>query len=625
MSPPTNERNGAPEGLLFITGTSLEDFKSRKNMTNVRKKAMGSYLKEKKPRASQKEKQQRKPREDSAVSRTSIGSDQQDVIPNSEAIRLMKGENRRKSSESMTMLGCSEMHRRKALESQVSQLPKISMNFVLPSAPMVTPSRTGVVLPYNETSPKPFQSIGKPLDPFRTLFQASHPQVSVEELKFHCSRSFGTKAMGIHWIPTLVKSPHAFLSTLCIASAHYDAVYELPEESVQTTALRQEVIHLISQNLLNAQTRGDDYNIIALMQLIASEIITGEDMMLNYHENGIEAIIGQRGGLEQLGVKGRLAIALAWVSLESAILREAKPRPQYTDYAATTASTRSYPITATIPESPLYCPRNEFETIKRSSSCTSRTIDLLKDIRMMMDLFLHETKQSRHNSLSLKNIHKKITTYYPPLTEIQDAIPPTPNDWRYEAIRITAILTATSIIHRIPLSEAVTYIPSSVQIHPLDSLQTDLTTTPSPRQDSPLSAPPNPFTFTPTTSLLRTSTSPVPSPPHPLTPLKIALSNSNLSDCWDDTAGVLLWIALTAGAASRGDSRTDSGTKVLRRWFKALAMRVSIVLSFEHPQALLASLLRMGDLVGGVGEEGGEKGMVAKGDGNERREKRRKS
>ena len=66
-------------------------------------------------------------------------------------------------------------------------------------------------------------------------------------------------------------------------------------------------------------------------------------------------------------------------------------------------------------------------------------------------------------------------------------------------------------------------------------------------------------------------------------------------------AGVLLWIALTASAASHKIDR-----KVLKKWFKALAIRVLVVLCFEHPEAIHASLLRMGDVVEGV-EESTEK------------------
>ena len=67
-----------------------------------------------------------------------------------------------------------------------------------------------------------------------------------------------------------------------------------------------------------------------------------------------------------------------------------------------------------------------------------------------------------------------------------------------------------------------------------------------------------------------------------------ALERSDQSNCWDDMAGILLWIGLTASTASR-----KSNGKVLRKYFSALTVRVSMFLCFEHPQALHATLLRM--------------------------------
>jgi len=74
-------------------------------------------------------------------------------------------------------------------------------DFILPAAPIVLPCRRSVPLPYDTHVPPPFVSIGKALDPFRTMFQSSHPSVSVEELKFYCSRYFGTRSLGKYWIP----------------------------------------------------------------------------------------------------------------------------------------------------------------------------------------------------------------------------------------------------------------------------------------------------------------------------------------------------------------------------------------------------------------------------------------
>jgi len=70
--------------------------------------------------------------------------------------------------------------------------------------------------------------------------------------------------------------------------------------------------------------------------------------------------------------------------------------------------------------------------------------------------------------------------------------------------------------------------------------------------------------------------------------LRDTLENSDLSNCWDDMAGILLWIGLTASTAS-----SKSNDKVLRKYFSAFTVRVSMFLCFEHPVALHATLLRM--------------------------------
>jgi hypothetical protein len=363
----------------------------------------------------------------------------------------------------------------------------------------------------------------------------------------------------------------------------------------------------------------DDSNIIALTQLIASEIIAGDETTLSFHERGVAAMVEARGGLEKLGVNGRLASTLSWVSLESAILRETKPRSTYSNFCAS-SSTKNYPNTATIPESPIFSPRQEYQTVLRSSRCSTRTLDLLKDIRMMLDLFLHETKHSRQNSQSLKNLYKKITTQYPSAAELQKCNVLTQNDWIYEAVRVASVIQATAVLKRVPLSEALRYAAQaeseSPHVHssfyPTDSLTSPIDPF---RRDSVatgISISPS-SSYAPSTTLIVPTTpshtnpfapshSFFPAPPAPppsaittvLSNLKLAIQNSNISDCWNDMAGVLLWIALVVGAASR---RSD---KVLKKWFAALAIRCSILLCFEHPEPVHATLGRMSEIVEGL-------------------------
>lgn len=82
--------------------------------------------------------------------------------------------------------------------------------------------------------------------------------------------------------------------------------------------------------------------------------------------------------------------------------------------------------------------------------------------------------------------------------------------------------------------------------------------------------------------------------------LKDALEYSNLSEGWQDMAGVLLWIGLTAGAAS-----SMSESKGLRNYFAALTVRSSMLLCFDHPQAIHATYVKMAQIVDALSENDG--------------------
>jgi hypothetical protein len=447
----------------------------------------------------------------------------------------------------------------------------------------------------------------------------------------------------------------ATLSTLCITTSYHDVILERQLESVQTIALRQEVIHLVGRNMLDPEARVSDHNIMAVLQLIISEVMGREQSGLVWHENGIENMIKQRGGLDKLGVNGRLASAISWVSLATAVLQEASSRSIYTDYCVAN-STRQYRLTAAIPESPVYCPRSAWKTIPRSTKCTPKALELLGDIRMMIDCFLHETISGRRNSQTLINLYEKIIspTEYPPVTEIKKSRLLTQHDYKYEAIRIVSIIQARAIARRETLSEALAHA-TDVQAAPIQySIPTAPISTDSPAplhastQDILVSEPSrlpsfstygtSPMVsqvyfpiddarssssssndlgpFSSKTSATRPSSDFTPpassdhiyfSAPPALMPsnvttllkdLRATIENSNISECWSDMAGVLLWIGLVAGAASR-----KSESKIHKKYFSALTMRVGVMLCFEHPEAINSTMVRMCEVVKALGAE----------------------
>jgi hypothetical protein len=65
-------------------------------------------------------------------------------------------------------------------------------------------------------------------------------------------------------------------------------------------------------------------------------------------------------------------------------------------------------------------------------------------------------------------------------------------------------------------------------------------------------------------------------------------------------AGVLLWIGLVVGAASG-----KSESKIHKKYFSALTMRAGVMLCFEHPEAINATMVRMSEVVEALGADKG--------------------
>ncbi|KAL6707081.1 hypothetical protein ACN47E_004833 [Coniothyrium glycines] len=237
------------------------------------------------------------------------------------------------------------------------------------------------------------RSIGRSLDPFRTMFQSTNTRISVEELKHACSSYFGTVGLGRIWVPALLDRPQSFLGLLYIAAVFNDVRKEHEIESIEAVALRQDVIAMIEDDFLDPHHRISDPNIIAVSHLVVAGIINRDILSLDFHEKGLEAMVRIRG-LENLGLHGHIASFVSWSNMASSILRETQPRPIYRNYIKT-RKTASYTFAARVPESPVYCPRGEFFTLQRSALCSKKALSLLEDLRMMTDLYMNEATRRK--------------------------------------------------------------------------------------------------------------------------------------------------------------------------------------------------------------------------------------
>ena len=640
------------EDYRWITANNPDEFKAKDKMHEVRQGAMLSFLKKEKTS----DDASRAGSEASDRSRSSFEG-RGATKSRSGAAPKRKSSNGNKQSKSPKSINNTQ--KAPPLDTQIVRAG--SRQSILPQGPIVIPVKDNQTYPFDVYPMPTLVSIGENIDPFRTMFQSNHPGVSVTTLKHHCSRYFGTEGLGRRWIPACLEHPHTFLSTLYMASAHHDVIQRREVESLETAALRNDVIMFVSGNLTNTAERVADHNIIAVSQLILGEVIGRNEGSLISHQGGIETMIKQRGGLEYLGMDGMIASAVSWAHLATSVLREVRPNPMYVRYCVS-RSTKNYPLHIAVPESPLYFPHGKYVTLERSTECNPEARKLLNEMRSMIDEFLYESRQTRRNTDKLTTIYDRIALCQP-VQELRKNHVLRHSDWKYEAIRIAAVVQAHAILHRLSLSDALTSLqasgmPSSLyRSFAASQSNESLFSTFDPHASTPLTeystspsystystsntAPQSGFPFhyhhrpstsstyshrlstsstfsqRPSVSSIRSTSSDVLVFPRPsssttartgiqppttniLADLKDALEKSNLSDCWSDMAGVLLWIGLVMGAAS--NKHED---KVLRRYFSATTLRACIMLCFEHPEAMHATMLRMSEVVEALAQNGG--------------------
>ena len=173
-------------------------------------------------------------------------------------------------------------------------------------------------IPSSFKSSHPGDNIASNLEPFGTWPSFSDPSINVNELKWKCSQRFGSQSLSMHWIPTILRARHAFLSTLCISSAHDDIMTRaiLPAhlqtgESLESRwKVRNGVIHMINESISDPEMRTTDETIIAVLHVLNSEIMGCNDRSMRIHQNGLHTMIKERGGLDKLGAGGQLAFIL---------------------------------------------------------------------------------------------------------------------------------------------------------------------------------------------------------------------------------------------------------------------------------------------------------------------------
>ncbi|KAK5168403.1 uncharacterized protein LTR77_006973 [Saxophila tyrrhenica] len=429
--------------------------------------------------------------------------------------------------------------------------------------------------------------LGSRIDPFESLPSFDDPLLGIEELKFSCSQRFGTRGLSVHWMPTMLKARHAFLSSLCISAAHDDIMRRnlLPPDKRATESLmkrirvRTAVIAMINESINDPETRTSDETIIAVLHVLNSEIMGCTDLSMRIHQEGLHEMIRDRGGLEKLGVNGQIARISTITMYMLAALRETTPHSDYVNYAASKI-TGGPDGMARFPESPIYCRATGYCQIDRFLPSEGNTMRLLDLLRKLTDRFLLDNDGVEVNSGRGEDR----------VSSLSDRIFDLPPGWdtdfnvmneryTYESLRLVGMLYAHALSTKQSLSKAAATL-SDPKTRPTKAILPDNST---------------PFPIMLNKALMRTDT----------------------SNCWDHLAGVLFFASLVAGAtASPGpllDEERDGEDEDVRKWLTAIAVRCCIVLSFEYGDAVLGTLRRLVEierLLAGAASGSGQGGRI---------------
>lgn len=99
----------------------------------------------------------------------------------------------------------------------------------------------------------------------------------------------------------MLSDREVMLSSAILASVWLDIHANIPGESKQTTMLKDEIIGMIKQRLLQNSTPSSDSTIMVVLHLLMGEISGSNEKALRVHERGIAYLLQHRGGLQSLG------------------------------------------------------------------------------------------------------------------------------------------------------------------------------------------------------------------------------------------------------------------------------------------------------------------------------------
>lgn len=228
------------------------------------------------------------------------------------------------------------------------------------------------------------------------------------------------------------------------------------------------------------------------------------------------------------------------------------------------------------PESPLFCPGDDFATLNTDHQISAQTLELLSDMRHLTKMYIaRQDYTDVAYEREVTRIRRAIASHPPPSSRS----PLSTTDWIFETCRIAAMIYTAAIILRLPFSLAAGHVLNAEVFR-----DASFGTTDSPEKYSGK---------------------------HLSERLFSALRQTDVVSMWGNMSGVFYWVCALGAAAARATvvvdttksnrSKEEEKRLWVRRCFVMHATRAMIVLILQHPIPVLTAqqtLLKVQELVG---------------------------
>ncbi|KAF4550583.1 Hypothetical protein D9617_16g013710 [Elsinoe fawcettii] len=464
----------ASQQISFITATSLADFKTPENVRKVRTTVMNDYLDKAKDDPLSTDKR--------ALGKKSSG--------NVKHVVSQRRRHRPLFSTPFDAAGPQPQHSTATSPSNASLSSRYNATTSPASSTSVNPREymqirhdsvtsmkdNGITRPKHSCSTVLLPAIYDPsteleghLEAFNYAQGAETPaQIDIEWLRNNCARFFRTQGAALGWFAILIHDPIAYLARLCLTAPFTDVMASelsqpdgFPRSDTRLTLEIFDVIpRMINDKLDDPAQRSSDTTILSVVQLFYGQMMTCYLGLIGSHQLALTQMTLARGGLNNLGTKGAVAISVVTVQLEAAVLMDKHSDGTYVEWIeARLAGNTQVPYPT--PEGPLLLTSADMTSFSSSPCYSSETIEM---IRLMQELTQEVLRlrrlelmqrQASTTTMSLNNQNRAST--YLKMAETIEKVHKMPartmlhlgiGAWVYEAVRQAALLYSHCIWER---------------------------------------------------------------------------------------------------------------------------------------------------------------------------------